>query len=258
MEIVIVKDGEAASALAADGIVQCIGAKAGAAVLGLATGSTPKGLYQELINRYRRKEVSFARSKFFALDEYVGLSAEHPASYHHYIREHFSSHIDAVEAHVEVPRGFAADLKGEAERYETAIRDAGGIDIQILGIGMDGHIGFNEPSSSLSSRTRLKTLSERTVNENAPHFPKGTPVPEHVLTMGIGTILDARTIYLLAFGEKKASIIARAVEGPVTAMIPASALQLHRHVTVFLDEAAASQLELREYYKRVWEKKPRG
>lgn len=256
MEVVICESAQVASGLAAQGIVGMLQARGGYGVLGLATGNTPQLLYRELVQLYLQGKISFAQAHFFALDEYVGLIPGHPASYHTYIREHLTSKIDVPPVHVEIPHGAAADLRHEALRYEQAIRDAGGIDIQILGVGTDGHIGFNEPSSSLSSRTRVKTLSDRTIRDNTPHFPAGERVPEHVITMGIGTILDARTIYLLAFGKQKADIIAQVVEGPVSAFVPGSALQLHERVTVFLDEEAASSLRLKEYYRKVWEKKP--
>jgi len=169
---------------------------------------------------------------------------------------HLFAHVNVSRDRVHIPDGLAADIPASCRRYEDDIRKAGGIDVQILGIGVDGHIGFNEPSSSLGSRTRIKTLTRQTRRENAAEFGGEDRVPFHVLTMGVGTILDSRMILLLAFGAKRAPIVARAIEGPVTALVPASALQLHPRTVFLLDEAAAGELSKADYYRYVYEHKP--
>ena len=221
------------------------------AVVGLCTGETPKPIYAKLIRLHRDEGLDFSQVTTFNLDEYVGLDAQHPASYRRYMAEHFFDHVRVAHAHV--PDGGASDIVAACRQYEEAIARAGGIDLQLLGIGADGHIAFNEPSSSLGSRTRVKTLTEKTL---ALFQARGESVPQHVITMGIGTILDARRCVLLAYGEGKASAVARMIEGPLTAMVPASALQLHPRTTVLLDEAAASKLELSDYYREVERNKP--
>ena len=173
-----------------------------------------------------------------------------------YMWENLFRHVNIAEKNIHIPDGLAKDIPQCCANYEKQIRAAGGIDVQLLGIGTDGHIGFNEPTSSLASRTRIKTLTPQTRKDNARFFGSEAAVPHHVITMGIGTILDARHCVLLAFGRNKARAVAAAVEGPVTAMNPASALQQHPQVTVLLDEAAASRLKLREYYRWVYENKP--
>ncbi len=255
MELIILPDAAAASRSAADHVAALI-LKKPTAVLGLATGSTPVALYRELIAKHRTDGLSFGECTSFNLDEYVGLGPDHPASYRRFMQENLFSEINLPPSRVHIPDGLAKDLPAHCEAYEQSIRDAGGIDLQILGIGSDGHIGFNEPSSSLGSRTRLKTLTERTRSDNARYFDKPEDVPHHVITMGIGTILDARSISLLAFGASKAAAIAAMVEGPITAMVPASILQTHPVVKVFLDEAAASGLSKIEYYRNVFAQKP--
>ena len=251
----IVPDQEAAGRLVADAVGRLLRVRPDAA-LGLATGSSPLPAYRELIRRADAGEVSFARATAFLLDEYVGLPATHPQSYRAVIARELTDRIDIPAAAVHGPDGSAADLAAECTAYEAAIARAGGIDLQILGIGADGHIGFNEPTSSLGSRTRLKTLTGRTRRDNARFFPRPEDVPRHVITQGIGTILSARHVVLMAEGEGKAEAIARAVEGPVTAMVPASALQLHPHATVVVDEAAASRLALAGYYRETYAAKP--
>jgi glucosamine-6-phosphate deaminase len=205
---------------------------------------------------HRLEALDFSRVTTFNLDEYVGLPREHPGSYHSFMREHLLGHIGIDPARVFVPDGLAADVPTCCSQYEQAIRDAGGLDLQVLGIGRQGHIGFNEPSSSLASRTRIKTLTETTRADNAGDFGGAEQVPKHVITMGIGTILESRACLLLAFGEHKAEAVAKAVEGPVSAMVPASALQMHEHATVLVDEEAASELCLADYYRHVFEQKP--
>jgi glucosamine-6-phosphate deaminase len=223
-------------------------------VLGLATGSTTLGLYKELVRLHKEQELDFSKVATFNLDEYLGLSAEHPQSFHCFMRENFFGYVNADPAKIHIPDG---TIGGSYEEYclgyEQAIRAAGGIDLQILGIGRNGHIGFNEPTSSFGSRTRLKVLTSETIEDNRKSFLPGEEVPECAITMGIGTILEARKILLLATGPAKAETVAQAIEGPITASVTASCLQLHPDVTFVIDEAAASQLTQREYYLRVME-----
>lgn len=227
-------------------------------VLGLATGSSPLPVYQELIARCRHGSITFGHAKAFLLDEYIGLDEGSPQSYRAFIERELTEHIDLPPDALDGP---TVDASGDATAagldYERRIQAAGGIDLQLLGIGSDGHIGFNEPSSSLASRTRVKTLMEATRHDNARFFTGDvSAVPRHVITQGIGTILDARHVILIATGAGKAHAVAKAVEGPLTAMVPASALQLHPHATVMLDEQAASMLTLGHYYREAFMYKP--
>jgi len=251
MEIIIQPTPEAASVVAARIVARLLREKPNA-VLGLATGSTPLLLYRELI----RGKLDFRRVTTFNLDEYVGLPPDHPQSYHQFMWENFFRHINIPKNQVHIPDGMAADIPAFCRHYEEQIAAAGGIDLQVLGIGRDGHIGFNEPSSSLASRTRIKTLTPRTRQDNARFFQRADDVPHHCLTMGIGTIMEARQVLLLAFGKTKARAIAEAVEGPITSMNPASILQMHPVAKVCLDEAAASELKKAAYYRWVYENKP--
>lgn len=251
MEIVIQSNAAAANAVASRLFGQIIRQKTNA-VLGLATGSTPLALYRELI----AMKLDWRQVTTFNLDEYVGLSPEHPQSYHYFMWENLFRRVNIPKKNVRMPDGLAKDIPKFCAKYEQQIRAAGGIDVQLLGVGTDGHIGFNEPTSSLASRTRIKTLTPQTRRDNARFFGSEDAVPHHVITMGIGTILDARHCVLLAFGKNKARAIAEAVEGPITSMNPASALQLHPKVTVFLDPDAASKLKLTEYYRWVYDNKP--
>ncbi len=218
-------------------------------VLGMATGRTPIGLYQKLVEYYRKGEMDFSRVVTFNLDEYFGLEDGHPQSFAHYMDTHLFQYINIKPENVFRLSGQPADIEEHCHAYERAIRNCGGIDIQILGIGQNGHIGFNEPGSSLASRTRLSSLTPETVEASAADFPDKKVIPRFCLTMGIGTILEARTIVLLASGKNKAEILAKAVEGPVTAFVPASALQLHPRVKFLTDEAAAAGLALRDHYR---------
>ncbi len=255
MEIVITETPETGAGLVADVIQRTI-ADEEAPVIGLATGSTPLPTYGELIRRHRAG-LSFAHVEAFLLDEYVGLAADHPQTYRAFIKRELTDHLDLPDASLHSPDGAATDLAAAAIAYDRAIADAGGVDVQILGIGRDGHIGFNEPSSSLGSRTRLKTLAEKTRVDNARFFDgEIDQVPRHCMTQGIGTILDVKHIVLIAWGDAKAKPIAMAVEGPITAMVPASALQLHPHVTVILDEAASAGLANIDYYRETYSNKP--
>lgn len=251
MEIVIQPSAAAATALATRLLANVIRKKPDV-VLGLATGGTPLALYRELASL----ELDWRKITTFNLDEYVGISPQHPQSYHHFMWENLFRHVKVAEKNVNIPDGLAQDIPAFCERYEEKIRAAGGIDVQLLGIGTEGHIGFNEPTSSLASRTRIKTLTPQTRKDNARFFGSEEQVPHHCITMGIGTILETRHCVMLAFGKNKARAVAEAVEGPITSMNPASALQLHPKVTVFLDEASASALKLQDYYRWVYDNKP--
>lgn len=255
MEVIIQPTREAASALAARIVVKLINGKPDA-VIGLCTGNTPLLLYRELIAAHREHHLDFSRVTTFNLDEYVGLSPDHPASYHIYMKNHLFRHINVSPNSIHIPDGMASDVPASCELYEQRIKESGGIDLQILGVGADGHLGFNEPSSSLMSKTRIKTLTERTRSGNTDPFGSKDLVPRHVVTMGLGTILDTRSCMLLAFGHQKASAVAKMVEGPVTATVPASALQFHTNVRVIVDETAASELARADYYRAVYEGKP--
>ncbi len=255
MEIVIQPTPEAASLIAAHIVANLVRDKPDC-VLGLATGSTPLGMYRELVRMHRDEGLDFSRVTTFNLDEYVGLPPEHPQSYHAFMRENLFQHINVPADRLHIPNGMADDVPAECARYEAAIRAAGGIDLQVLGIGTDGHIGFNERSSSLASRTRIKTLTEQTRHDNARFFGRPEDVPMHVITMGVGSIMDTRQVLLLAFGENKARAVAEAVEGPITAMNPASILQMHPVAKALLDEPAASKLAHADYYRWVYANKP--
>lgn len=255
MEVVILPDADAVATLVADAIQRLLSERADA-VLGLATGSSPLGVYAELVDRHRRGVVSFAGARAFLLDEYIGLPPGHPESYRSFIDRHLTGLVDLAPSNVYLPDGAAADLAAAGAAYEAEIRAAGGVDLQLLGIGSDGHVGFNEPTSSLASRTRVKTLTQRTRDDNARFFADVAEVPRHVITQGIGTILDARHLVLVATGASKSEAIARAVEGPLTSMCPASALQLHPHATVVVDEPAARDLTLADYYRATFADKP--
>ncbi|QTN31272.1 glucosamine-6-phosphate deaminase [Akkermansiaceae bacterium] len=251
MEIIIQETKQQASDVAARLIAKLITEKPDC-VLGLATGSTPLPLYRRLIEM----KLDWGKVTTFNLDEYIGLPREHPQTYHTFMWENLFHHVNINADNVHIPDGNAADIPAFCQEYEERIKAAGGIDLQVLGIGTDGHIGFNEPTSSLASRTRIKTLTEQTCKDNARFFGSEEKVPNHVITMGIGTIMEARTNLLLAFGENKAQAIAEAVEGPVTSINPASALQMHPVVKVLIDAPAASKLERIDYFRWVHDNKP--
>jgi glucosamine-6-phosphate deaminase len=255
MEIIIQPGADDASLIAARHVARLVREKPDA-VLGLATGATPLKLYGELVRMHRDEGLDFSGVTTFNLDEYVGLEPAHPASYHAFMRDHFFSHVNVDPARIHIPDGRAKDVPAFCKDYEAAIVAAGGIDLQMLGIGTDGHIGFNEPSSSLASRTRIKTLTPRTRLDNVEAFGRPEDVPFHVITMGVGTIMEAREVVLLAFGSKKSRAIAAAVEGPVTSMSPASILQMHPVAKCIVDEAAAARLARIDYYRWVYEHKP--
>lgn len=252
MEVIARPDADAAVQLVANLLEDRVRLKSDA-VLGLATGRTMEKVYQQLA----ASGVSFKQCHTFNLDEYIGLSPDHPNSYRHYMDTHLFSKIDIEAVNTHVPDGVASDLKQSARDYEQAIESSGGIDVQLLGIGEAGHIGFNEPLSSIMSRTRDKCLTPITRAQNASMFG-GNPenVPKRALTMGVGTILKARELILLATGSAKASIVAKAVEGPITSMISASAIQLHPNCKVIVDEEAAVELQGRDYYDFVFNNEP--
>ncbi|WP_448719950.1 glucosamine-6-phosphate deaminase [Microbacterium natoriense] len=252
-EVVIVEDKEAAGALVAEEIISLIQSRPDA-VLGLATGSTPLPVYQALRSRISGVDVSRVRG--FALDEYVGIDPAHPESYRSVIAREVVEPLGLDPQRIHVPNGAVETIQRAGEDYEAAIAEAGGVDLQILGIGTDGHIGFNEPGSSFASITRVKTLTAQTREDNARFFDSIDDVPMHCITQGLGTILRARHLVLLAFGEGKAQAVADAVEGPLSAILPGSAIQLHPHATVVVDEAAASKLRLADYYRYTFANKP--
>ncbi|GAC56665.1 glucosamine-6-phosphate deaminase [Gordonia hirsuta DSM 44140 = NBRC 16056] len=250
MEVVITDHPEQ---VLADIITEVV--REGATTLGLATGSSPVPTYTELIRRHREEGLSFRGMQAVLLDEYVGLPPNHPEAYARFIRDNFTDHVDFDAVHS--PDGMAADAKGAAAEYDELIARLGPVDVQLLGIGSNGHIGFNEPSSSLTSRTRIKTLTEKTRRDNARFFGGDLEqVPLHVVTQGLGTICEATHLALVATGETKAEAIAAAVEGPLSASCPASILQWHPRATVVLDPAAASRLRDIEYYRYAYTHKP--
>lgn len=212
-------------------------------VIGFATGSTPLGLYKELIRMHKEEGLDFSKVVSFNLDEYVGLPPNHPESYHYFMWENLFKHININPSNVHIPMGMAKDIDAFCEWYEQKIIEHGGIDLQILGIGANGHIAFNEPGSSLGSRTRIKTLDEKTRMDNARFFNSMDEVPKYAITMGVGTIMEAKRLLLLANGIKKADAIKATVEGPIMAKYPATIVQLHRYATVIIDKEAASKLE---------------
>lgn len=255
MEIIILATPADVGTAAARAVARVVERKRDA-VIGLATGSSPLAIYSELARRVGAGELDFSQASAFALDEYVGIPLDHPQSYHSVIRSEVVEPLGFDPARVRVPDGRANDIEAACVDYEQAIRDAGGIDIQILGIGANGHIGFNEPTSSFASRTRIKTLAPKTRADNARFFSSPDEVPTHCLTQGLGTIMDARRLVLVAQGAGKADAIAAAVEGPVASMCPGSVLQFHEHATVIIDEAAAAKLKLADYYTYTYANKP--
>ena len=248
MEIIILKNAENVAAMGGELVAELLRVSP-AAVLGLATGGTQLALYRTLVARHRTGKVSFRDTTSFNLDEYLGITADNPQSYRAYMKREFFDLIDIDQRNTFLPEcveGQNPVLVGPG--YEQQIRDAGGIALQVLGIGGNGHIGFNEPSSSLNSRTRVKTLTRQTFEDNSRLFSGNEFQPTLAITMGIASIMDARRILLLATGENKAEAVSKMIEGPVTAMCPASILQMHERVTVLLDETAAGQLKNRDYY----------
>src|SRR5205085_9539266 len=255
MEVVIRQNYNEMSKLAAQSVAELLNTKPNA-VLGMATGSTPLGLYQELVRMHERGELDFSRVMTFNLDEYVGLPSNHPQSYGYFMEENFFRHVNVQPQNINVPSGTTSNYPAFCAWYEKRIAECGGIDLQILGIGSDGHIAFNEPTSSLSSRTRLKTLSKQTIDDNARFFERREDVPVYAITMGVGTILNARKLVLVASGDTKSKAIAQAVARPATSMVTARPLQLHRDAIVIVDEDAAAGLTQREYYEFIYAAKP--
>jgi glucosamine-6-phosphate deaminase len=225
-------------------------------VLGLATGRTMEAVYRLLVNMHRERSLDFSLCRTFNLDEYVGLAPTDPHSYRYYMNEQLFNQVNLDPRNTHLPNGMAKDLEAECRNYEEKIKRCGGIDLQVLGIGKAGHIGFNEPLSALHSRTRVKALSPITIEQNAGFFGGPEHVPRRAITMGVGTILDCRHCILLATGASKAGVIAKAVEGPITSMISATALQLHPHCTVVVDEEAAASLQAHEYYRWIFDNEP--
>jgi len=248
MRIIIVKDYEEMSKRAASVVVNRIRRKPDL-VLGLATGSTPVGLYQQLIKAHKEEGLDFSKVRSFNLDEYCGLSPNHPQSYHYFMYDKLFNHINIKPENVYIPTGDVRNADIFCEWYEKKIKEEGGIDLQILGIGRDGHIGFNEPGSSLGSRTRIKTLTEETIEDNARFFGKKEKVPRYAITIGLGTISEAKECLLLASGSNKAEAIQKCIEGPISGEITASLLQLHPRATIIIDEEAAQKLRHKNYYR---------
>ncbi len=213
-------------------------------VLGLATGSTPLGVYQELIQMHRDQTLDFSQVTTFNLDEYVGLPPDHPQSYHYFMWENLFKHININPSQVNIPDGMAQNIDSHCEWYENQIKKAGGIDLQLLGIGANGHIAFNEPGSSLGSLTRIKPLTLKTIKDNARFFNSEDEVPKSAITMGINTIMNAHEIVLLANGKNKAQAVKSMIEGPISTSCPASILQMHRKATIFLDKESAGDLRI--------------
>jgi len=257
MEVIIKKSYDDACAEAAE-IIQEAWRQENTLVLGFATGKTPLGLYERLIELYNQDGIDFASVKAFNLDEYVGLEESHPQSFAYYLDHHLFRHVNIKRENIFRLNGQPGNIEEHCRSYERKIQEVGGIDVQILGIGKNGHIAYNEPGSSLSSRTRLKVLTRETVESIGPFFQNESEVPRFCLTMGIGTILEAKTVLLLAAGKDKAESVARAIEGPVTAAVPASALQLHARAKFILDEEAASGLKNGDYYRWAYENKGRA
>ncbi|MCQ2378282.1 MAG: glucosamine-6-phosphate deaminase [Victivallaceae bacterium] len=251
MEVIVRPDTASAVNLTARLIADLVKAKPDCN-LGLATGGTMEAVYADLVKMYQAGEVDFSKVTSFNLDEYIGLGPDDPNSYRYYMNHHLFDHVNIDKAKTNLPNGLATDYDAEGERYEKAIRDAGGVDLQLLGIGRDGHIGFNEPLSSFASRTRDKALTPETWRQNSIYFNPPESMPMSAFTMGVGTILDARSVLLLITGKSKADIAVKAIEGPLCSMVTASALQLHKHAVVILDEEAAAKLSMREYYDWVF------
>lgn len=250
MKVIILPNAQAVADYAAAQIQHQITLRSDA-VLGLATGSTPLNTYAALIDRVKSGALSFRDIRTFNLDEYLGLAATHPQSYRYFMDQHLFSHLDINPKNTHVPDGMTTDPQQACATYEALIHAVGGIDLQLLGLGRNGHIGFNEPSSSLGSRTRVKTLTPATIADNARFFGVDEFQPHLSITMGIGTIMEARHILLLATGDSKAPAVHAMVEGPISAACPASILQMHPKATVVVDEDAAQRLTMRDFYQHI-------
>jgi len=255
MEIIIQPDKAAAVDLTARIVDRRIREKP-KFVLGLATGRTMEPVYAELVRRHREEGLDFSQVHTFNLDEYVGLPPEHDQSYRYFMNQQLFDHINIPPANTRLPDGMATDIPAECAAFEAEIAALGGVDLQLLGIGSDGHIGFNEPMSAIRSRTRIKTLTRETVEQNGPLFGDPGLMPKHALTMGVGTILESEQCLMLVTGAGKADIVAEALEGPISSMVTASALQLHPRTVVILDEAAAAKLTRSDYYRWTYDNKP--
>lgn len=255
MEVLLQPNEEAAAGLVARIVAHDLRANPHL-VLGLATGKTMECVYRRLVGLHQKEGLDFSLCSTFNLDEYVGLVPSDPNSYRHYMEHHLFRHVNLDPRNSHLPNGTASDLEAECRHYEALIQRFGGIDLQLLGIGKAGHIGFNEPLSALRSRTRVKALTPTTLKQNAALFGGEDQVPRRAITMGVGTIIEARRCILLATGSSKAEVIAQAVEGPITSMVTASALQLHPRCTVIVDEAAAAKLTEKEYYRWIFENEP--
>jgi glucosamine-6-phosphate deaminase len=255
MEVIIQPNPEAAAFLVARIVAHDLRANPHL-VLGLATGSTMERVYRRLVHLHQTEKLDFSLCSTFNLDEYVGLTPSDPNSYRHYMESHLFRHVNIDARNTHLPNGLASDLDAECRHYEAIIHRFGGIDLQLLGIGKAGHIGFNEPLSALRSRTRVKALTPTTIKQNAPLFGGEDKMPRRAVTMGVGTIIEARRCVLLATGSTKAEVIAQAVEGPITSMVTATALQLHARCTVVVDEEAGAQLKEKEYYRWIFANEP--
>jgi len=255
MEVIIQPNEAAAASLVARIVAHDLRANPHL-VLGLATGKTMEHVYRQLVRLHQTEKLDFSLCSTFNLDEYVGLFPNDPNSYRHYMEHHLFRHVNVDIRNTHLPNGLANDLDVECRQYEALIQRFGGIDLQLLGIGKAGHIGFNEPLSALRSRTRVKALTPTTLKQNAPFFGSEDKVPRRAITMGVGTILECRRCLLLATGANKAGVIAKAVEGPITSMISATTLQLHPRCTVVVDEAAAGELAEKDYYRWIFANEP--
>ena len=257
MEVVINPSVQYLADLAAKAVDTLLRSR-GDAVLGLLSGASPLAVYEALVRRHHETGLSFAQARGFLLDEYVGLPPNAPESNLAVINQQFVSRVDFAPGAVQAPDGRAEDLAAACTDYERAITEAGGIDLQLLGIGIDGHVAFNEPGSSLASRTRVKALTEQTRRDDSRFLDEYDidSVPRYMITQGLGTIMEARHIVLLAFGQGKAEAVQHLVEGPVSALWPGSVLQYHPHLSVLIDDAAASRLQLADFYRHAWANKP--
>jgi len=248
MQVIIVEDYEQMSKKAAQIVIEAIRSRPDI-VLGLATGSTPEGLYADLVRAHKEEGLDFSSVVTFNLDEYVGLPPDHPQSYRYFMNEKLFNHVNIKSENTHVPDGQARPLLPHCEQYEKMIAEAGGIDLQVLGIGRDGHIAFNEPGTSLGSRTHVTALTRETIEDNSRFFDSPEEVPRLAVTMGVGSIMEARRCLLLVSGANKADAVAATIEGPVTSMVTASALQMHPDTVAILDEAAASKLARADFYR---------
>lgn len=242
MKISVVKNYDEMSKVAAKELAEVISNKP-EAILGLATGGTPVGMYKELIDMHKNEELDFSKVITVNLDEYVGLSGEHDQSYRYFMDSNLFNHVNIRKEYTYVPNGLAEDMHKECVNYDKRIEELGGIDVQVLGIGSNGHIGFNEPSDTLSLGTHITDLAESTIEANARYFTSKEEVPTKALTMGLGAIMKAKKILLMVSGEAKAEIMDKVVNGKITTQVPASFLQMHKDVILIIDEDAARKIK---------------